>query len=53
MRASRIPHTSTRGPARRCKSGGTQRVSLPPGYLDDRDDDRPLFPDPLDAGSGG
>ncbi|MCA8957624.1 MAG: tRNA-dihydrouridine synthase, partial [Planctomycetes bacterium] len=39
--------------ARRCKSGGTQRVSLPPGYLDDRDDDRPLFPDPLDAGSGG
>jgi nifR3 family TIM-barrel protein len=40
---------------KRAKSGARQKVVLPPGFLEDRNDDRPLFPDPLDAGglSGG
>jgi nifR3 family TIM-barrel protein len=39
---------------KRCKAGNVQQVSLPPGYLDQRDDDRPLFDDPLDdAGLSG
>ncbi len=41
--------------ARRAKSGRTQKVALPNGYLDDRDTDRPPTDDPLeaDAMSGG
>ena len=40
---------------KRAKSGARQKVVLPHGFLDDRDDDRPLFPDPIDAAglSGG
>ena len=38
---------------KRGKAGGRQKVSLPHGYLDDREDDRLPFEDPLDAGSGG
>jgi hypothetical protein len=38
---------------KRGKTGGQQRVSLPPGFLDDRLDDRPLFPDPLECADGG
>lgn len=37
----------------RGKSGGTQRVSLPPGYLDDLDDATPPSADAEDATSGG
>ena len=32
--------------ARRCKGGRTQQVSLPQGFLDDREDDRALYADP-------
>ncbi|MCA8943755.1 MAG: tRNA dihydrouridine synthase DusB [Planctomycetes bacterium] len=41
--------------ARRAKTGRTQRVALPDGYLDDRDTDRPPRDDPfeVDALSGG
>jgi len=40
--------------AKRAKSGSKQKVALPDGYLDDRDDDRPLFPDPIgEAGLSG
>ena len=39
--------------ARRAKTGRTQEVALPHGYLDDRDTDQPPVEDPLDAGSGG
>src|SRR5690606_8626426 len=38
---------------KRCKDGRAQKVSLPPGFLDDRQDDRALFEDPLHAGDGG
>ncbi|MGA0059132.1 MAG: tRNA dihydrouridine synthase DusB [Planctomycetota bacterium] len=41
---------------RRCKTGRTQKVSLPEGFLDDRDCDEPLFPDPTEdeaEGPGG
>ncbi len=37
----------------RGKSGGTQRVSLPPGYLDDLDDATPPSAEAEDATSGG
>ena len=32
---------------KRCKAGNQQKVSLPHGYLDDRDSDQPPTPDPL------
>ncbi|MCA9320126.1 MAG: tRNA dihydrouridine synthase DusB [Planctomycetes bacterium] len=38
---------------RRGKASGTQRVSLPEGYLDHLDDDRPPIPSAGDAVSGG
>ncbi len=40
---------------KRCKAGSPQRVSLPDGFLDDRDDATPRFPDPTgdDGLSGG
>jgi nifR3 family TIM-barrel protein len=34
--------------ARRCKTGRTQKVALPPGFLDDRDCDEALFDDPTE-----
>ena len=37
----------------RGKTGGTQRVALPPGYLDDLDDATPPSADAEDATSGG
>jgi len=37
----------------RGKTGGTQKVSLPPGYLEHLDDDRPPSPEAEDAGEGG
>jgi hypothetical protein len=39
--------------ARRGKRAGTQRVALPPGFLDDLDDDTPPGPDAEDPTSGG
>jgi hypothetical protein len=39
--------------ARRGKRGGTQRVSLPPGYADAPDDDALPCPEAEDAFSGG
>jgi nifR3 family TIM-barrel protein len=39
--------------ARRGKRGGTQRVVLPPGFLDDPDDDTPPGADAEDPTSGG
>ncbi|MCB9831757.1 MAG: tRNA dihydrouridine synthase DusB [Planctomycetes bacterium] len=39
--------------ARRCKGSGTQRVTLPEGYLDDLDDDRPPVEEAGDLHSGG
>ena len=38
---------------KRCKAGSPQRVSLPDGFLDDTQDARPLFPDPLECADGG
>ena len=35
--------------ARRAKTGRTQTVSLPPGFLENRNDDRTLFDDVEDA----
>jgi nifR3 family TIM-barrel protein len=37
----------------RGKTGGTQKVSLPPGYLDHLDDDRPPSAEAEDTGEGG
>jgi len=37
----------------RGKSGGTQKVALPPGYLDLRDDESPPDPEAEDPASGG
>ncbi len=39
--------------ASRCKSGGPQLVSLPEGYLDDLDDERPPPPDAEAEAEGG
>ncbi len=38
---------------KRCKAGRPQKVSLPDGFLDDTQDARPLFPDPLECAEGG
>ena len=39
---------------KRCKAGNSQKVSLPDGFLDNRMDDTPLFPDPTgDEGLSG
>jgi nifR3 family TIM-barrel protein len=46
-----FPASAMRVP--RGKTGGTQTVSLPDGYLDDRDDDTPPGPDAEDARDGG
>jgi nifR3 family TIM-barrel protein len=46
-----FPPSAMRVP--RGKTGGTQTVALPDGYLDDRDDDTPPGPDAEDARDGG
>src|SRR5688572_467968 len=46
-----FPASAIRVP--RGKTGGTQRVALPDGYLDDLDDATPPVPDAEDATSGG
>jgi tRNA-dihydrouridine synthase len=50
-RDERFPPSAMRVP--RGKTGGTQCVALPPGYLDDLDDDTPPCPMAEDATSGG
>jgi nifR3 family TIM-barrel protein len=50
-RDERFPPTAIRVP--RGKTGGTQCVALPAGYLDDLDDDTPPCPMAEDATSGG
>lgn len=39
--------------AKRCKSGGKQKVALPEGYLSQLDDDQAPGPEAEDGGSGG
>jgi nifR3 family TIM-barrel protein len=46
-----FPPSAMRVP--RGKTGGTQRVALPHGYLDDLDDDTPPVPEAADLASGG
>jgi len=46
-----FPHTAMRVP--RGKTGGTQKVRLPDGYLDDLEDATPPHPDAEDPTSGG
>ena len=50
-----IPFPPAAMRTRRCKGGRTQEVSLPAGFLEDRDDDRALYEDPVDSNalSGG
>lgn len=50
-RAEQFPPTAIRVP--RGKTAGTQRVALPPGYLDQRDDDTPPCAAAEDVTSGG
>lgn len=50
-RDERFPPTAVRVP--RGKTGGTQKVALPPGYLDDLTDDTPPCAAAEDATSGG
>jgi nifR3 family TIM-barrel protein len=49
--AERFPPSAIRVP--RGKTGGTQNVALPDGYLDDLDDDTPPVPAAEDITSGG
>ena len=51
-----VPYPEAALRVRRCKTGRTQKVSLPEGFLDDRDCDEPLFADPTEdeaEGPGG
>src|SRR5205085_203129 len=50
-RAMPFPPSAMRVP--RGKTGGTQRVALPDGYLDDREDATPPIPEAEAADSGG
>ncbi len=43
-----LPFPSAGLRVKRCKAGNSQKVSLPQGFLDDRLDESPLFPDPTD-----
>jgi hypothetical protein len=46
-----FPVASMRVP--RGKAGGTQKVALPEGFLDQLDDDTPPPPESLEDGEGG